>query len=193
MADKRQPVDIEGTILVRLKPAMMVLVLIVWAGVICLTALAGWTMLFDPTPDRQGWIAAVFGVVLILVALILAQMSVGLGWLIATSSQPVLVITPAGLIDRRLSPKLVPWTAITRISEARSTQGMPALVGAYIEIERTVLNALPAPWPRSLLPLRNARITTISAVATDIDPRTLHATLSAFWKAHKDHKEPINV
>ena len=196
MADKLPPVDVEATIVSRLQPGLIALLLLVSLGAIGLAAGPGWWMLFEQPPEGREWIALAFGVVLLCTALLVAQMAVGLGWLLATSSQPVLVITPAGLIDRRLSPKLIPWTAVTQVSEARSTQGMGALIGSYVGIDSDVMMDLPASWPRSLLrllPQSRKPIATISAVATDIDPRTLHTTLSAFWKAHKDQKEPINV
>ena len=196
MADKLPPVDVEATVVSRLKPGLITLLLLVSLGAVALAAGAGLSMLFGTAPHGREWVAVGFGVVLLLAALIVAQMAVGLGWLLATSSQPVLVITPAGLIDRRLSPKLIPWAAVTQISEARSTQGMPALIGSHVGIDSNVMRDLPASWPRSwlrFLPRSSKPTATISAVATDISPRTLHYTLSAFWKAHKDQKEPINV
>lgn len=196
MADKLPPVDVEATIVARLRPGLIALLLAVCLCGIVLTAGAGWWMLFERASEEREWFALAFGVLLLCTALIVVQMAVALGWLLVTASLPVLVITPAGLIDRRLSPKLIPWAAVTQISEARSTQGMPALIGSYVGVDPAVMNDLPASWPRSwlqFLPRSRKPIATITAVATDIDPRRLHATLSAFWKAYKDQKEPINV
>lgn len=193
MADKPPPVDLDATVVARLRPGLVVLLLVFCVFIMVFVVVGAWGMLFDSASERPAWMALAFGVLLLLTAFLVIQMAMGLGWLLATASQPVLVISSAGLLDRRVSPKVIAWTAVTQVSEARSGQGMPALVGSYVGIDRRVLKELPPPWPRSFFKLRLKPIATISAVATDIDPRTLHATLSAFWKARKDQMEPINV
>jgi hypothetical protein len=196
MADELPPLDLESTIVVRLEPGLAIVPLLAVAVIVVCGIVGAWALIFGGAPDDRAWLAVTFGIVIALSALLLACYAIAWALLLATASRPVLVITPAGLLDRRLSPKLIPWQAITRVGEARSPQGVPFRIGSHLGIDRNILGSLPVAWPHAPLSLDwifPTRTLTISAVSTNIDARSLHAILSAFWKAHKDQKEPINV
>lgn len=196
MADDLPPLDLESTIVVRLEPGLAVFPLLALTVIVGLCIAAAGALIFGSAPEGHSWLGVTFGIVIALSALFCVPYLVAWALLLATASRPVLVITPAGLLDRRLSPKLIPWKAITRVGEARSSQGVPFRIGSHVGIDRNVLRDLSLAWPHAQLSLDRIfpmRTLTISAVSTNIDARSLHAILSAFWKAHKDQKEPINV
>lgn len=195
MDEKLPPLDLEATIVVRLEPVMAVVSLVAALVVVVGCAFAAW-LTFQLGQRDQTWMGAALAVVFGFGVLLGAQSAALGGWLLATQSQPVLTITPAGILDRRLAPRLIPWNAITSMVQAWTRGFVPYRVGARLRIDRQVFKDVPLAWPHRFLSFDKVlpvRAVNVSAAATNIDARSLYAVVDAYWKAHRNKKEPINV
>lgn len=168
--DTSRTIEIEGS------PTKLVIL------IACGVAMTGVSVALLFIPDYRDdwfvWLIGYFGAVFF-----------GLGTLIATvrflrARAPVVILSPAGIRDTRVSADTIPWRAIRNIS-TWSFQGQSVMVLAVDPtVERGLRLTIIARWTRKANAALGADGLCVSAAGLKIDYPSLLATAQAYARAH---------
>ena len=173
MVDTTRTIEIKGSVLK--------LLLLLAAGV-ALTAGSAWllTVDFGPNPSPRNWLAIIAAYAGVPVFALCSLVAVRR---LLAASEPVVTISPHGILDTRIASGVIRWRDIADISLWTHRQQNFIVLSVSPAVERQIGLRWIAKWTRSANAALGADGLCITATGLRTDDLTLHATCLAYAAA----------